>query len=61
MGCIEKIVGKNFSWGGIDGTPSPFGVSEDYYMSVAKAQKAGFQVPVLGEWMPRLISELYNQ
>ncbi len=47
MNRIEQVVGKKFTYGGIDDTPSPFGISEDFYMNVDRAKKAGFSVAEL--------------
>lgn len=58
MNRIEGIVGKKFTFGEESDTPSPFGAPQDYYMSVDKAQNAGFQVEVLEKWMPSLIEVL---
>ena len=58
MECIEKTVGKEFTYGNVDDTPSPFGAAQDYFMNVDKAQKAGFQVDALEKWMPNLVEEL---
>lgn len=58
MGSIEQIVGKKFIFGGMDDTPSPFGIAEDYFMNVERAQIKGFQVAKLEEWLPKLIEEL---
>lgn len=58
MKHIEKITGKHFTYGGVDDNQSPFGVSEDYFMNVDKALRAGFKVDSLTEWMPSLIKEL---
>jgi len=58
MECIEEIVGKKFTFGEIDDTPSPFGVPENYFMNVEKIMKAGFHVDALEKWMPTLIEEL---
>jgi nucleoside-diphosphate-sugar epimerase len=61
MDCIEKTVGQKFTFGGENDTPSPFGVSDDYYMNVDKAKKMGFKVDVLEKWMPSLIEDLANE
>jgi nucleoside-diphosphate-sugar epimerase len=37
---------------------SPFGIDNDYYMNVNKAESEGFKVPVLNAWMPDLIRHL---
>lgn len=37
---------------------SPFGISDDYYMNVGKAESEGFMVPNLNAWMPELIQHL---
>jgi nucleoside-diphosphate-sugar epimerase len=56
--CIERIVGRKFTYGNINDEYSPFGVAQDYYMNVDKAQHAGFQVEPLEKWMPTLIETL---
>lgn len=58
MECIEKTVGKEFTYGDVNDTLSPFGTAEDYFMNVDKAQKAGFQVDALEKWMPNLIEAI---
>jgi nucleoside-diphosphate-sugar epimerase len=58
IGQIEQIVGKKFIYGDENDAPSPFGITEDLYMNVDKAQKAGFQVEPLEKWMPALLVEL---
>lgn len=58
MTCIEAITKCKFTYGDATDTPSPFGIEEDYYMNVAKAQKAGFHVEELAKWMPSLIEVL---
>ena len=49
---------RKFSFGNSQEAPSPFGIEEDYFMNSDKAKRAGFQIAVLEEWMPLLISEL---
>lgn len=58
MDCIGSITKRKFTYGDANDPPSPFGLEEDYYMNVAKAQKAGFQVEALEKWMPSLIEDL---
>ncbi len=58
MDCIERITGNKFSYGEVEDTHSPFGIPEDFYMNVDKAQRAGFRVDALEKWMPKLISDL---
>ena len=58
MNCIGSITKRNFTYGDVNDPPSPFGVVEDYYMNVEKAQRTGFQVEALAKWMPILIEEL---
>lgn len=58
MGCIEQITGKKFTYGDENDAPSPFGITQDYFMNVEKAHQAGFQVEPLEQWMPALIKEL---
>jgi nucleoside-diphosphate-sugar epimerase len=58
ISCIEMITNHNFSYGDADDELSPFGIEQDYFMNVSKAQRAGFQVDALEKWMPALIEEL---
>ena len=60
---IEQITGKKLILAreATDQNHSPFGISEDYYMNVSKAESEGFKVPVLSAWMPDLIKHLANQ
>lgn len=58
MSCIESRTGKKFTYGDESDAPSPFGVSDDYFMNVDKAKNAGFNVTKLDDWMPTLIDEL---
>ena len=58
MSHIGKIVGKEFTFGDMNDSPSHFGIAADYYMNTEKAQKAGFEVEALEKWMPDLIKEL---
>lgn len=59
---IEQITGKKLivAKEGNDQNHSPFGISEDYYMNVAKAEAEGFKVQSLDAWMPQLIQYLAN-
>ena len=61
MSQIEQIVGKKFTFGDVKDTPSPFGVSEDFFANVDKARLAGFKVDELEKWMPSLLEELWRQ
>ncbi len=58
MDRIGKITGQSFEFGGPADGPSPFGVTQDYYLDITKAEKAGFRVDGLEKWMPGLIEEL---
>ena len=60
---IEIVTGKNLILAreATDQNYSPFGISEDYYMDVSKAESEGFKVPLLKEWMPELIQHLADQ
>lgn len=40
---------------------SPFGIDDDYYMNVAKAESEGFKVASLNTWMPVLIQHLAKE
>ena len=60
MSCIERITGQKFTYGKAEDAPSPFGISEDYFMNVDKAREAGFEVDPLDQWMPSLIKDLAN-
>jgi nucleoside-diphosphate-sugar epimerase len=59
---IQKITGKKLvaAKKGDDQNYSPFGISEDYYMNVGKAEAEGFKVQSLNAWMPELIKYLAN-
>jgi len=58
MNVIEKFTGRKSIHGDSKDEPSPYGIPEDYFMSVEKAKKAGFEVKPLKDWMPSLIQEL---
>jgi nucleoside-diphosphate-sugar epimerase len=58
MDFISQQTGMNFQWGEAQDPPSPFGTPENFFMSTEKAEKAGFQVQALDEWLPRLIEKI---
>ncbi len=37
---------------------SPFGVSEDWFISTEKLRSLGIQLPALGDWLPKLVHDL---
>ena len=47
--------------GGNEESPSPYGVPADWYMSNAKAEKAGFTFSQLEDWLPKLVTTLVKQ
>lgn len=55
---IGQVVGKEFVFGDEKDEPSPFSYSQNFFMNVDKAERAGFQVAKLEDWMPELISDL---
>lgn len=57
MSQIEKVTGKTSLFSS-EGTPSPFGIEQDYTMDVSKAAKAGFKAQNLSLWLPELIYKL---
>ncbi|WP_155592736.1 NAD-dependent epimerase/dehydratase family protein [Lysinibacillus cavernae] len=61
---IEEASGKRAKIsliGGDEASQSPYGVSADWYMSNAKAEKAGFTFSQLDEWLPKLVTTLVKQ
>lgn len=58
---ISNILKEDYSFGDAQDSPSPFGIEDDYFMDVNKAQQSGFQVDPLDAWMPDLIDELANR
>lgn len=47
--------------GGDEESQSPYGVPADWYMSNAKAEKAGFTFSQLEDWLPKLVTTLVKQ
>lgn len=60
MACISEIINKKFVFGNPQAPISPFGLDCDYFMNTDKAKKAGFHVPSLEDWLPKLIYTLSN-
>lgn len=54
---IENVVGKKALLSA-EGTPSPFGIEQDYTMNVNKAGNAGFRAQDLKVWLRDLISRI---
>jgi len=61
---IEEASGKRAKIslvGGDDESQSPYGVPADWYMTNAKAEKAGFTFSQLHDWLPKLVETLVKQ
>lgn len=64
LALIEEESGKRAKIslvGGDEESQSPYGVPADWYMTNAKAEKAGFTFSQLHEWLPKLIKTLVKQ
>ncbi len=64
LALIEKESGKRAKIslvGGDEESQSPYGVSADWYMTNAKAEKAGFTFSQLHDWLPKLVKTLVKQ
>ncbi|UZM98692.1 hypothetical protein OL548_30345 [Lysinibacillus sp. MHQ-1] len=57
MGSAQKIS----LVGGDEESQSPYGVPADWYMTNAKAEKAGFTFSQLHDWLPKLVNTLVKQ
>jgi nucleoside-diphosphate-sugar epimerase len=58
MNDIAFITGKEFAAGNSNDPLTPFGIPEDYFMDVSKAEKAGLKIDPLEKWLPSLLQEL---
>ncbi|MFJ7730993.1 NAD-dependent epimerase/dehydratase family protein [Lysinibacillus sp. NPDC097231] len=61
IGLIEEESGKHAKIslvGSDEQSLSPYGVPADWYMSTAKAEKAGFTFSKLHDWLPNLVKAL---
>ena len=64
LALIEEESGKRAKIslvGGDEESQSPYGVPADWYMTNAKAEKAGFTFSQLHEWLPKLVKTLVKQ
>ncbi|MEK5432783.1 NAD-dependent epimerase/dehydratase family protein [Lysinibacillus sp. FSL R7-0073] len=64
LALIEKESGKRAKIslvGGDEESQSPYGVPADWYMTNAKAEKAGFTFSQLHDWLPKLVKTLVKQ
>ncbi|MFA1739133.1 NAD-dependent epimerase/dehydratase family protein [Lysinibacillus fusiformis] len=64
LALIEKESGKLAKIslvGGDEESQSPYGVPADWYMTNAKAEKAGFTFSQLHDWLPKLVKTLVKQ
>ncbi|WP_025117000.1 NAD-dependent epimerase/dehydratase family protein [Lysinibacillus fusiformis] len=64
LALIEEESGKRAKIslvGGDEESQSPYGVLADWYMTNAKAEKAGFTFSQLHEWLPKLVKTLVKQ
>ncbi|MBD8522514.1 NAD-dependent epimerase/dehydratase family protein [Lysinibacillus fusiformis] len=64
LALIEKESGKRAKIslvGGNEESQSPYGVPADWYMTNAKAEKAGFTFSQLHDWLPKLVKTLVKQ
>lgn len=60
IALIERETGKKaiLAEKPLDDNQSPYGVKEDFYLSLEKLQKLGFQTKPLKQWLPHLIQAL---
>ncbi|NOG28693.1 NAD-dependent epimerase/dehydratase family protein [Lysinibacillus fusiformis] len=64
LALIEEESGKRAKIslvGGDEESQSPYGVPADWYMTNAKAEKAGFTFSQLRDWLPNLVKTLVKQ
>ncbi|MDM5352159.1 NAD-dependent epimerase/dehydratase family protein [Lysinibacillus sphaericus] len=64
LALIEEKSGKRAKIslvGGDEESQSPYGVPADWYMTNAKAEKAGFTFSQLHDWLPKLVNTLVKQ
>ncbi|MFD4492000.1 NAD-dependent epimerase/dehydratase family protein [Lysinibacillus fusiformis] len=64
LALIEEESGKRAKIslvGGDEESQSPYGVPADWYMTNAKAEKAGFTFTQLRDWLPNLVKNLVKQ
>ncbi|MED4888544.1 NAD-dependent epimerase/dehydratase family protein [Lysinibacillus fusiformis] len=62
LALIEKESGKRAKISLVGGDEeSPYGVPADWYMTNAKAEKAGFTFSQLHDWLPKLVKTLVKQ
>ncbi|MFJ7920187.1 NAD-dependent epimerase/dehydratase family protein [Lysinibacillus fusiformis] len=64
LALIEEESGKRAKIslvGGDEESQSPYGVPADWYMTNAKAEKAGFTFSQLHDWLPNLVKTLVKQ
>ncbi|MBG9690119.1 NAD-dependent epimerase/dehydratase family protein [Lysinibacillus sphaericus] len=64
LALIEEKSGKRAKIslvGGDEESQSPYGVPADWYMTNAKAEKAGFTFSQLDDWLPKLVNTLVKQ
>ncbi|AJK86780.1 MULTISPECIES: NAD-dependent epimerase/dehydratase family protein [Lysinibacillus] len=64
LALIEEESGKRAKIslvGGDEESQSPYGVPADWYMTNAKAEKAGFTFTQLRDWLPNLVKTLVKQ
>ncbi|WP_036217454.1 NAD-dependent epimerase/dehydratase family protein [Lysinibacillus sphaericus] len=64
LALIEEKSGKRAKIslvGGDEESQSPYGVPADWYMTNAKAEKAGFTFSQLHDWLPKLVKTLVKQ
>jgi len=64
LALIEEESGKRAKIslvGGDEKSQSPYGVPADWYMTNAKAEKAGFTFSQLRDWLPNLVKTLVKQ
>ncbi|WP_324728910.1 NAD-dependent epimerase/dehydratase family protein [Lysinibacillus fusiformis] len=64
LALIEEESGKRAKIslvGGDEESQSPYGVPVDWYMTNAKAEKAGFTFTQLRDWLPNLVKTLVKQ
>lgn len=59
MGLIEEKTGKSCRRAGAPDSEnqSPYGVEQDWTMSVEKMNAAGISLPKLSDWLPDLITK----
>lgn len=60
MKSIEESLNKKtiYAKNPTEKNHSPFGIEEDWFMSVEKAESLGFKSSSLSEWLPELIKDL---